>query len=182
MAVTGLACSFAVDAGQPTYTCEGAVMGGAGAACSVVAGFVGTTTEGADDGALADRALGDGVVEGMASVAPTEDGECCELFDCSGAAKQGGQVADELGEAGAIGVDESKGDGGVAFLSQDRAVEPLGGVDEREPFTGGVTREFFNEGHRGRDIAFCVTFNGDAVDDDFGVSFLWDDACPGAER
>ena len=124
-------------------------MGGAGAAGGVVPGFVCASTEGADDGALADRASGDGVVEGVASVAATKDGECRVFLDGGGASEEGGWILDKLDEPGPIGVDEGEGDGGVTFLRRDGVVEPLGRVDEGESFAGGVAGEFSDEGHRG---------------------------------
>ena len=92
-------------------------MGGACATGGVVPSFVGASAEGADDGAFADRASGDGVVEGVASVASTEDGECREFFDGGGASEEGGWVADELGKSGSISVDEGEGDGQMAFVA-----------------------------------------------------------------
>ena len=150
-------------------------------AVTVVAGFVGAAAEGADDGALAGRALGNGVVEGMALVAASQDGECHEFFDGRGTTKEGWRVANEFGEVGAIYVDEGKGDGSVAFLQWDGAVEPLGWIDKCESLACGVPSEFLYEGHRRGDVAFSVSFDGDTVDDDFGVTFLWDDVCPSAE-
>ena len=38
-----------------------------------------------------------------------------------------------------------------------------------------------DEGHRGCNVALCVSLDWDAVDYDFGVTLLWDNACSGAE-
>ena len=64
----------------------------------MVVSFVGASTEGADDGAFANGAAGNGVVEGVAAVAASEDGECGEFFDGGGSAEKGGWVPDELGK------------------------------------------------------------------------------------
>ena len=122
-------------------------MGGAGTAGGVVVSLVGSSTERANDGAFTDRASGDGVVEGMAPVAAAEDREGGEFLDSGGASEEGRWVFDELGEAGAVGVNESKGDGGVAFLDWDGTMEPLGWVDEGESFACGVACELFDQGH-----------------------------------
>ena len=182
MAVSGFASLFAVDAGWSTCACKRAIMGGTCTAGGVVAGLVGTSAERADDGALADRALGDGVIKGVAPFTAAEDREGGEFFNGGGASEEGRWVFDKLGKAGAVGVDESKSDGGVVFLHRDGAMEPLGWVDEGESFACGVAHELPNQGHRRGDVACGVTLNRDAVYHDLGVAFLWDNAHPGAKR
>ena len=60
-------------------------------------------------------------------------------------------------------------------------MEPLWWVDECEPFACGVTSELFDEGHGGGDVACLVAFDGDAVNDDLCVAFLWNYACSSGE-
>ena len=156
-------------------------MRGTCASCGMVVSFVCASAQWAYEGAFADRAAGDRVIEGMALVTASEDEECSEFFYCGGATEEGGWVPQELGEARAIGVNKGEGNGGISFLEGDGVVEPLGRADEGESFTCQVTCEFFDEEHGGGDVAFVVTLDWDAMDYNFGIAFLRDYMCASAK-